>query len=321
MTSSSVAAPTLTPAGHTSMFVNGQFPQRKTLIFLASLIAGFFLAYAWSATLVDEQIGFNTADTLLGHNANATPIGGIASGILFAFVTGLAGSFTACNIACFGAVGPLVGQAETRRGRFGQTIRPLGWLAAGMIPVSAVYGAIVGIVGTRMPQFSTAHTSGLSPRAIQSMIAFGLVGVVMIVLGLAALGIVKDPLGPVSRRFPNAPLVLVGALIGGFLIGRPYPLFEDMFRSAANSHDPFYGAVAFALQSVGNIIVMSVLFLILSYGLGGRVQRWLAEKPSRTSVLTAAAFIIAGMFAVVYWDLRALHGVGDIWFPTAPWNS
>lgn len=319
MTSSVATAPPA-PAPRTSLFVTGQFPVRKRLILLASLLAGLFIAYAWSAGLVDEQIGFTTADGLLGRNANGTPVGGIASGILFAFVTGLAGSFTACNIACFGAVGPLVGQADTRRGRLGQALRPLGWLAAGMVAVSAVYGAIVGIVGTRMPQFSTAYAKGLSPRAIQSMIAFGTVGLVMIVLGLAALGLVGDPLGRVSRRHPNAPLVLVGALIGGFLIGRPYPLFEDMFRSAANSHDPLYGAVAFALQSLGNIVVMSVLFLALSYGLGGRVQRWLAEKPSRNSVLTAAAFIVAGMFAVVYWDVRALHSVGYLWFPTAPWN-
>ena len=86
MTSSSVATPALVPERRTSMFVNGRFPQRRTLIFLAGLFAGFFVAYAWSATLVDEQIGFNTADTLLGHNANAAPIGAIASGILFAFV-------------------------------------------------------------------------------------------------------------------------------------------------------------------------------------------------------------------------------------------
>jgi hypothetical protein len=318
---SSVATSPLAPASSTSLFVSGQFPARRRLILLLSVLAGLFVAYAWSATLVDEQIGFNTADTLLGHNANSTPIGGIASGVLFAFVSGLAGSFTACNIACFGAVGPLVSQqAQTRRGRLVQTLRPLGWLAVGMITVSAVYGAIVGIVGTRMPQFSTAHPHGLSPRAIQSMTAFGVVGLIMIVLGMAALGLIRDPLGPVSRRYPNAPLVLVGALIGGFLIGRPYPLFQDMFRSAAQSHDPLYGAVAFALQSVGNIIVMSLLFLLLSYGLGSRVQRWIDAKPSRASVLTAAAFIIAGVFAVVYWDVRALNGIGDVWFPTAPWN-
>ena len=318
---SSLSTPPLAAPRPSSLFVSGDFPARRGLILAVCVVLGLFLAYAWSASLVDEQIGFNTANSLLGRDADATPVGGVASGILFAFVTGLAGSFTACNIACFGAVGSLVGQAPTRGGRLAQTFKPLGWLAAGMIPVSAVYGALVGVIGTRMPQFSSAHTTGLSPRAIQSMIAFGVVGLMMILLGMAALGVVGDPMRAVSRRFPNAPLVLVGALIGGFLIGRPYPLFHALFQSAANSHDPFYGAAAFVLQSLGNIVVMSVLFLLLSSGLGGRLRRWLAEKPSRASVLTAAAFIMAGVFAVVYWDVRALSSTGYVWFPTAPWNS
>jgi hypothetical protein len=219
----------------------------------------------------------------------------------------------------FGAVGPLVGQADTRRARLLQTLGPVGWLSAGMIPVSAVYGALVGIIGTRMPQYSTAPSHGLTPRAVQSMTAFGLVGLVMIVCGLAALGVVRDPLARVARRFPHAPLIMMGAMIGLFLVGRPYPLFRDMFRHAANTHNPFYGAAAFALQSIGNIIVMSVLFVLLSYGLRGRVQRRLAEKPSRISVLTAAAFLVAGAFNITYWDIRVLHGLGYVWFPKAPW--
>lgn len=311
---------TATPLGQSSLFVDGNFPKRRLVVLLLSAVAGLLVAYAWSAQTADDTIGFNTANALLGHNANTTPINGIGSGIVFAFVSGLAGSFTACNIAAFGAVGPLVGRAPTRRDKFVQSVKPIGWLAAGMVPVSAVYGAIVGIVGTRMPQYSTAPSSGLSPRALQSMIAFGTVGVTMIVLGLASLGVIRDPLAGVSRRFPNAPLVLMGALIGGFLIGRPYPLFRDMFRHAAKTHDPFYGAAAFVLQSVGNIIVMSVLFVLLSYGLGGRVQRWLAAKPGRRSTMTAAAFVIAGVFTVLYWDVKVLARLGYLWFPTAPWS-
>ena len=257
---------------------------------------------------------------MLGHDANATPIAGVGSGILFAFVTGFAGSFTACNVACFGAVGPLVGTATTRREKFAAATKPIGWMAVGMIPVAATYGAIVGIVGTRMPQFSTKSTKGLSPRSIQSMIAFGTIGLIMLILGLAALGVVADPLARVSRRFENAPLILMGAMIGGFLIGRPYPLFRDMFRSAALHHNPLYGATAFALQSVGNIIVMAILFLALSYGLGGRIQRWLVAKPGRTAVVTAAAFIAAGVFTMVYWDVKVLARSGYGWFPTAPWH-
>ncbi|MDH6128781.1 hypothetical protein [Kitasatospora sp. GP82] len=315
-----IAGPAAAAPPHSSLFVTGRFPRRRGLLLLLSVVAGFLAAYAWDAKLVDDEIGFTSANAMLGHNAHATPIGGIASGVVFAFVSGLAGSFTACNIAAFGAVGPLVGQAQSRRARFLQAVRPLGWLAAGMIPVSAAYGALVGIVGTHLPQFSTAASKGLSPRSVQSMAVFGLVAVVMIVLGLAAAGLIGDPLAALSRRFPNAPLVLVGALIGGFLIGRPYPLFRDLFRHAATTHSPLYGATAFALQSIGNIVVMSVLFVLLSYGVGGRLRRWLAAEPARASALTAAAFLVAGVFTLVYWDVRILGRLGYIWFPPSPWS-
>ncbi len=307
------------PAPQTSLFVTGDFPRRRWLVLLLSLVAGLFVAYAWSADLVDDQIGVNTADTVLGHDPQA-PISGIASGVVFAFVSGMAGSFTACNIAAFGAVGPLVG-GQSRRARFMSTMRPLGWVAAGMIPVSASYGVLVAFVGTRMPQFSTAKGSGITPRTAQSMIAFGLVGLAMVVLGLAAAGVVRDPLAGLSRRFPNSPLVVMGALIGGFLIGRPYPLFRNLFRSAAEHHNPFYGALAFSLQSVGNIVVMAVLFLILSYGTGGRLREWLGAKAGRIARVTAAAFLIAGVFTLAYWELRVLGRLGYLWWPTAPWNA
>ena len=315
-----ITSPRALQARPTSLFVNGYFPRRRLIVLLLGALGGLLVAYAWSAQLVDDDIGVNSATAMLGHNAN-TAIGGIGSGILFAFVAGLAGSFTACNIAVFGAVGPLVGQrAESRGGRFVETLKPLGWMAVGMIPVSAAYGALVGIIGTRMPQFSTAASHGFSPRTIQTMIAFGIIGMVMVMCGLAALGLIPDPLARSSSRFRNFPLVLMGALTGGFLIGRPYPLFRDLFRHAAKEHNVLYGAGAFVLQSLGNMVVMGVLFVLLSYLLGGRVQRWVAEKPSRSAVLTASAFLVAGVFTVVYWDVRVLSHLGYIWFPTPPWH-
>ncbi|MEV6741336.1 hypothetical protein AB0N14_32270 [Streptomyces sp. NPDC051104] len=305
----------------TSMFVNGLFPRRRTLVVVVGFMLGFLLAYAWSPKLADDQIGFKSADAMLGHNALTTPIAGIASGVLFAFVSGLAGSFTACNVMVLGAVGPLVGEsALSRRESVARIARPIGWLAAGMLPLSALYGAMVGVFGTHMPQFSTTRSPGLSPRIIQAMIDFGVIGLVMIVLGLAAAGIVPDPLAAVSRRFRNAPLILMGMLIGAFLIGRPYPLFGAMFRSAAQRHNPLYGAAAFALQSLGNIVVMSLIVVLISIVLRGRAGRWLAANPARVSALTASGFLVAGVFAVLYWDVRLLHLLGYIWFPTAPWH-
>ncbi|MFF9646900.1 hypothetical protein [Kitasatospora aureofaciens] len=302
------------------MFVTGDFPRRRWATLFVGLLGGLLLAYAWNPTLVDDDIGFSTANALLGHDAHGTPITGTVAGVLFSFVSGLAGTFTACNIAAFSAIGPLVGRAPSQSSRLLRTVKPLGWICAGLVPVSAAYGALVGAAGTHMPQFATAAGTGLSPRSIQSMVTFGLVGLVMIVLGLAAAGIVRDPLAGVSRRFPNAPLVLVGSMIGGFLVGRPYPLFRDLFRHAATSHDPLYGAGVFVLQSVGNIAVMAVLFVLFSYLAGGRFQRWLAAKPARAAVLTAVAFLIAGVFTCVYWDVRLLARVGYLWFPPSPWS-
>lgn len=177
-----------------------------------------------------------------------------------------------------------------------------------MVPVSAAYGVIVGLVGTHMPQFSdtTKPVGGISPRITQAMITFGSIGGVVIVLGLAAAGVVKDPLAAISWRFPNAPLVLMGALVGAFLIGRPYPLFHSLFRRTATTRDPLYGAVAFSLQSIPNALVMSLLFIVLSYGLGGRLQRWLIARPGRAATLTASAFLVTGVFTFVYWTLRIL---------------
>jgi hypothetical protein len=306
------------PGKAPSLFVNGSYPRRRGLVVLVAVLGGALLAYAWSARLVDDTIGFNVAGGLLGHDAVHTPVSGVLSGVLFAFVSGLAGSFTACNVAAFGAVGPMMGGTSGRwRDR---VLRPLGWLALGMVPVSAGYGVLVGLAGTHMPQFSTATSHGLSPRVLQAMLTFGLIGLVMLALGLAALGLVPDPLAAVSRRFPAAPLVLLGALIGGFLIGRPYPLFREAFRHAAASHDPGYGAAAFILQSLGNILVMALLFALLASGPGDRLRGWLRRDPRRVTVLTASAFLVAAAFLLVYWDVRLLGRLGYLWFPSPPWS-
>jgi hypothetical protein len=320
--SSLIAPPSALQPRQTSLFVNGYFPRRRLAVLLLGTLGGLLIAYLWSAQVADDDIGFNTANAMLGHTANSpTAITGIGSGILFAFVAGLAGSFTACNIAVFGAVGPLAAtRAQSRGGRFLETLKPLGWMTVGMVPVSAIYGALVGIIGTRMPQFSTAPGHGYTPRTIQTMIAFGIVGVVMVMCGLAALGMIPDPLARISSRFQNFPLVMMGALVGAFLIGRPYPLFRDLFRHAANEHNALYGAGAFVLQSIGNMIVMGLLFVLLSYALGGRVQRWVADKPERASTLTASAFLVAGVFTLAYWELKVMHRIGDGWFPTPPWH-
>ncbi|WP_199853087.1 hypothetical protein [Plantactinospora sp. BC1] len=306
----------------TSMLVNGHFPRRRWLILGLSVLGGFLLTVVWSAEFVDSTIGDSVADTLLGHDAKETPIAGIGAGVAFAFVSGLAGTFTACNIAAFGAMAPMLGTGG-RWSRLRHMFAPLGWLAVGMIAVSATYGAVVGLVGTAMPQFSTAANSAgsLSARSVQSLVVFGVIGLAMTCLGLAALGIVPDPFARVSRRFPNAPMVVLGALIGGFLIGRPFALFRQMFRDAAESGNPLYGALAFTLQSIGNILVMALLFAVVALVSGPRLRGWLAARPSRVATITAVALLVAGVFTFLYWDVRLLARREIIpWYPTAPWS-
>ena len=309
-----------TPGIATSAFVNGYFPARRRKVVWFSVLAGFVLTVIWSAPFVDSVIGDSVANTMLGHDAKETAITGTVAGIVFAFVSGLAGTFTACNIAVFGTVAPMVGRAGGRWQRVLAVLRPLLWLGIGMVVVSAVYGAVVGLVGTGMPQFDNAASpEGIPGRLVQSMVVFGGIGLVMVYLGLASLGLVRDPFARIAPRFPNAPLVFMGALVGAFLIGRPFPLFRMLFRDAAESGNPLYGAGAFVLQSIGNIAVIAVLMLIIG-AVGGRLQRWLSADPRRLSVLTGAALLVPGVFLVLYWDVRLL-AMRDIipWYPVAPW--
>ncbi|MGK8557711.1 hypothetical protein [Nocardia gipuzkoensis] len=319
--STATTSPVLEHSEATSVFVNGHYPRRRGMVLLLGVLGGFLLTVVWSAPFVDRAIGGTVADGLLGHDAEDTAITGIGAGVVFAFVSGLAGTFTACNIAVFGAVAPLAGSAGGWWDRVRAVLRPLLWMAAGMVVVSAAYGVVVGIVGTDMPQFDTAPSQpGRMPaRLVQSMVVFGVIGLIMIYLGLAVLGLVRDPFARIAARFPNAPLIFFGGLIGAFLIGRPFPLFRKLFRDVAEEGNPLYAAGAFVLQSVGNILILAVL-LILTVLVGGRLQRWFEADPRRVSVLSAGALLIVGVFTFLYWDVRLL-AMRDIipWYPVAPW--
>ena len=294
---------------------------RRNRALLIGFLAGLAMAVLWSYKFVDTTIGQNIAKAGLGHDAETTPISGLLSGAMFAFVTGVAGSFTACNIAVFGVVGPMVEQQQSRRQTLRSMLRPLGWLVAGMLPVSALYGAIGAWWGPSIPQLSTDMLGTMPVRLVQSSVVFGLIGLALLYLGLAELRLVPDPLAKLEQRYPNARLVVLGALIGGFLIGRPFPLFHKMFVYAAENNNPVYGASIFVLQSLGNMLIMGVLFALLTMVGRGWLVRWMTAKPGRIATVTATTFLAVGVFTVVYWTIRvpAIFGYG--WFPTMPYNS
>jgi len=290
-------------------------PRRTSLIVGASVLAGLLLAVVWSFELVDSVIGDTVASAILGHDAAGTAIGGTAGGLVFAFVSGLAGTFTACNVAMLASLGPMSQASSSTTAR--ALIRPVGWLMLGAVVVSGLYGFVGVLLGDRLPQLSTDSVGPMPVRLIQSSVVFGIVGLALVYLGLASLGVLPD----VFAGRPVARVVTLGALIGGFLIGRPFPLFNKLFHWAVGTGNPLYGAGAFVLQSIGNILVVSLLFTVIVLGSRGRFIRWLSARPTRTLVLTGALLIALGVFTVVYWDIRMPAGRGIGWFPTMPWNT
>jgi hypothetical protein len=291
-------------------------PIRTKVAVTASVLAGVLLAVLWSFEFVDSVIGDNVANTLLGHDAKSTPITGSVAGLLFAFVSGFAGTFTACNIAMAASIGPMsqAGVAETAGLR--ALLRPLGFFALGMVTVSAVYGFVGVLLGDSLPQLSTAVVGTMPVRLIQSSVVFGLVGLALVYLGLAALGVVRD----IFAARPTARVVVLGGLVGAFLIGRPYPMFVKLFHWAADTGNPLYGAATFALQSLGNVLLVSALFALLILATRGGFLRWLAGNPRRLALVTGTLLIGLGVFNIAYWDVRvpSLFGIG--WFPTMPYN-
>jgi hypothetical protein len=279
-----------------------------------SVVAGILLAILWSYEFVDSVIGDNVANTLLGHEAKSTPIVGTGAGLLFAFVSGFAGTFTACNIAMAASIGPMSQAGQSRLGS--ALLRPLGAFTAGMVTVSAVYGFVGVLMGDALPQLSKEMVGDMPVRLIQSSVVFGIVGLAFVYLGLAALGVVRD----VFADRPTARVVVLGALVGAFLIGRPYGMFVKLFEWAAETGDPLWGAAAFVLQSLGNIVIVTVLFALLILGTRGRFLTWLAGSPRRTAMVSGTLLLALGVFTVVYWDLRVPSIFGFGWFPEMPYN-
>jgi hypothetical protein len=290
----------------------------RARIALLSLVVGLAMAVLWSAQLVDDDIGVNVVNGLLGDDAVRTSLSGTVTGLVFAFVIVVAGTFTACNVAVFAAIAPAVRDRDTLSGRLRLASRPLGWLGVGALATAGGYGAIGASLGTRIPQLSTATVGSHFPvRLLQSVVVFGLIGLVMLYLGAAALAVLPDPLGRLTARWAPAPQVFMGVLIGGFLIGRPWPLFHAMFLHAARNHDAAFGAAAFMLVAAGNMVLMALLFLLLAMS---GLPRWLASRPGRIISMTATAWLIGGSFTFVYWVIRLPAKLGYGWFPTMPWR-
>jgi len=304
------------PTSHIDLLPTARRPWRVVAF---SVAAGVLLAILWSYEFVDKVIGDNVANALLGHDAKETAIGGTVAGLVFAFVSGLAGTFTACNIAMAASIGPMSHAGavrDERRSELATLLRPLGWMTLGMVIVSGLYGFVGVLIGDGLPQLSTETVGDMPVRIVQSSVVFGIIGLGFVYLGLAALKVLPDPF----EHRPAARVFVLGALVGGFVIGRPYPLFNKLFHWAADTGNPFYGAGAFILQSLGNVAIVSVLFALIVLVSRGGFLRWFAGNPRRAVLISGSLLLALGVFTVVYWDIRVPSMFGFGWFPRMPYN-
>lgn len=305
--------------------VEDKKPNNRLLIFGGAL-AGIILSVIWAPRFVDGVIAGSIADPVVGGDAADVAITGSAMAAVFAFITGVGGMFTACNIAVFGALAPMSAQRreDGLRGTIGATLRPIGALAAGAVVVAGLYGAIGVYIGDNSPQLSTVRlgdpVTGLAVRSIQSAVVFTLIGVIMVWYALAKIGVARNPLAGVFQRYRWAETAFLGALVGAFLIGRPFGMFRNMYSYAASTDNPLIGFMTFALQSLGNIAGVAVLLVLVTMLTKGRLQRWIASKPDRAARFTAGAFVLFGTFFIFYWGVKLGYRAGWMWWPTMPYN-
>lgn len=298
---------------------------RPWRLVLLSGLAGVILALVWSPQLVDRVIAGGIANPVFGGDIKTVAITGSGMAVAFAFMTGMAGMFTACNIAVFSALAPMAAQRQSMRSQLAILLRPIALLLVGAIIVAGLYGVVGVLFSGDMPQLSNARIgdpkTGLNVRLLQAGIVFGVIGAIMLWRGLAYVRLFRNPLARVFQRHSWAEMVFLGGLIGAFLIGRPFGPFRHLFEYAASTKNPLLGFATFALQSVGNIVGVAAVFIVVMVATRGRFQRWLLNKPGRADRFAAGAFILVGTFFIFYWTVKLAHWAGFLWWPSMPYNA
>jgi hypothetical protein len=295
----------------------GSFRVRQLRVLGIALLLGVCAAGFWNASVAD---GFGQ-DVVAGH-----AIGGAAGkaaqfstlgagfGFLFAIVAGLAATFTACNCVAFAMIPGLVCASETGSVRR-EALRSLATMLLFVVLVDAAYGAFGGWLGpVGAAAFNTREIRGAQASAV-----FSVLGTVMLLWGGIELGLLDALVKrctPVTRAFfaqPTTKTAIMGAMVGAFAVGRPFPVFREFLLFTAQSQNPAYGAAVMALQGVGQVLVMVTFFLLIVWLWGGPLARWLAD-PLRSATVSAFALIAGGAYFVTYW------GVFHAWPAIGRWG-
>lgn len=276
-----------------------------------AILAGVALAVFWSYEFVDNVLGQGIHDALIRGPLDTSVLSGALVGGL---VTGLAGTFTACNVACFATIAPLTQGVEpgpvttSRRQLLRTAAGRLGILALGLGLVAFLYGILGVLAADYLPQLSDGKTGSYPNRLVQASLINGILGLAFVVLGFRALS---------GRAIAGTRrgMLGMGALLGLLLVGRPYPMFRELFADAAHSGNPLQGGGALLLVAIGNIAIMALLAIAMLVTAGPALARLSGKHPSSTTAITGVLLLALGVFSVVYWLWRVPAMFGGFWFP------
>ena len=291
---------------------------RRARLLAFAIVVGVVVAGFWNARVVD---GFGSDivanNTIGGAAGKASQFGALGAGFgfLFAIVAGLAATFTACNCVAFAMIPGLACAPDAKAGR-AAALRSLGIMVFFVMVVGAIYGTFIGWLGPA----GAAAFNVREIRFAQAGVVFSVLGIGMLLWAAIDLGLLDRftrRCSPVTRAFfaqPTTQAAMMGIMVGAFAIGRPYPVFREFLLYAAQMQSPGYGAAVMALQGLGQIAVMALLFLVMLTMFAQRLARWMATKPHQPALVSAFALAAGGSYFLFYW------GIARLWPELGRWG-
>lgn len=301
-------------------------PHRNRLVLaLCALAVGVLVAGFWNFHLADGFGREIVAGQTIGDTeslAGSYGERGAAFGFVFAIIAGLAATFTACNCVVFAMLPGLACATEKVGSPRRLAIQAIGIFSLFVLLVCFIYGMYVGSLGPeRVDAFNARET-----RLFQAQVTFTLLGIVLLLWGAISFGFLDGMLRRLPPRLlglaasPLAKAGFMGFLVGLFAIGRPFPVFRNFLTYAAASESPLYGGAVMALQGVGQILVMVLLFLVLIVPFSKRLTDWSARHPGRLEQFSSAMLVAGGAYFVFYWGIAFAFNVGN-WGFKLHWYS
>lgn len=203
------------------------------------------------------------------------------------FIFGLLAGICPCNsVLCMGVIGYLTGSEEQKS--LLDTLKLTLPFSAGTIIVLAPLGAVAGIVGRYMLFLSDS-------------VAWGIGGVLIILMGLQLLHVYKPPIRSIFNLFrgPKANTAkgtfLLGLSFGAITIGRAAPMLVVVLTYIGLYQSPVQGLLTTFIYAVG----MSVPLLIISSvggTFGGKIKHLFSDGGKIIDVVSGVALILIGFY-------------------------